>query len=450
MTLALAGVASFHLAYQFPVLSWLMVVFLCCVFQLCKLRSARRAIWIGMLVGLACYAPRLAFFWTLFGAAAVALWCVLSFWLALFIFLGRACQVRLGPKIWALLAPFTWTGLEYFRSELYYLRFSWLSPGYAFSESPFLPYAAGFGTYGIGFLLMGWVAYFSTARLLSRAAGITFGVLLGLLSALPFCLAPFVSADQGHVNLAGMQLEGSSAPQVLRGLDSLLKNHPDTDLFVLSELTFEGPVPKEINQWCQQHKKYLAVGGEDPIKGEKAFYNTVFVIGPDGSVVFQQGKCVPVQFLNDGQPASEQRVWNSPWGKLGFGICYDASYTRVTDELERLGAQALIFPTMDVTEWGEAQHKLHARIAPMRAAEYGLPFFRLCSSGISQFIGRDGRVLASAPFGGQGKMLAAQMKLAGGGRMPVDRPLAQMAVAIAGALLLFLILEPIIGLQKRR
>ena len=427
-----------------------MVVFLFCVFQLSKLPTARQASRVGILVGLACYAPRLAFFWTLFGWAAVALWWVLAFWLALFIFLGHACRVRLGPKIWAILALFTWTGLEYFRSELYYLRFSWLTPGYAFSGSPALSYVAGFGTYGIGFLLMGWAAYFATAKLLSRAAGITFGVLLGLLSTLPFCLAPFVSADQGHVNLAGMQMEVSSPPQVLRGLDSLLKNYPDTDLFVLSELTFEGRVPKEVLQWCQQHKKYLAVGGEDPIEGEKAFYNTVFVIGPDGSVVFQQGKCVPVQFMNDGLPAREQRVWNSPWGKLGFGICYDASYTRVTDELEHLGAQALIFPTMDVAEWGEAQHKLHARIAPMRAAEYRLPFFRLCSSGISEFVGRDGRVLDSAPFGGQGKMLAAHMKLAGYGRMPVDRPLAQTAVAVAGALLLFLVLEPIIGLQKRR
>ena len=33
----------------------------------------------------------------------------------------------------ALLIPMLWTGLEYFRSGLYYLRFSWFNAGYAFS-----------------------------------------------------------------------------------------------------------------------------------------------------------------------------------------------------------------------------------------------------------------------------------------------------------------------------
>ncbi len=32
------------------------------------------------------------------------------------------------------LIPIIWTGLEYFRSELYYLKFSWLNIGYALPE----------------------------------------------------------------------------------------------------------------------------------------------------------------------------------------------------------------------------------------------------------------------------------------------------------------------------
>jgi hypothetical protein len=176
--------------------------------------------------------------------------------------------------------------------------------------------------------------------------------------------------------------------------------------------------------WCKEHRKWLVAGGEDPISLTN-YYNSVFVVGPDGAIAFQQAKCVPVQFMKDGLPAREQHLWNSPWGKLGFGICYDASYTRVTDELMRQGAQALIFPTMDNTEWGKAEHELHGRIAPMRAAEYAVPVFRLCSSGISQFAGRDGRVLSSAPFPGQDAM-CAQMELPPRGRMPLDRPLAEL------------------------
>ena len=46
---------------------------------------------------------------------------------------------------------------------------------------------------------------------------------------------------------------------------------------------------------------------------------------------------------------------------------------------------------MDVADWGRHQHELHARVAPVRAAEYGIPIFRLASSGISQGVNRPGR-----------------------------------------------------------
>src|SRR4029077_6618928 len=116
----------------------------------------------------------------------------------------------------------------------------------------------------------------------------------------------------------------------------------------------------------------------------------------------RQVKAVPIQFFKDGLPATEQKLWDSPWGKLGICVCYDLSYSRVTDNLIRLGAQALIVPTMDVVDWGEGQHELHARVAPVRAAEYGLPIFRLASSGISQAVDRTGNVLAKAPCPGDG------------------------------------------------
>jgi len=145
---------------------------------------------------------------------------------------------------------------------------------------------------------------------------------------------------------------------------------------------------------------YLIVGGEDPATNGN-YYNTAFVIGTDGEIVFKQAKSVPIQFFKDGLPAREQKLWDSPWGKIGICICYDLSYSRVTDRLIRLGAQAIIAPTMDVADWGRHEHELHARIAPIRAAEYGVPIFRVASSGISQLVNRNGDVQASAPFPGE-------------------------------------------------
>jgi apolipoprotein N-acyltransferase len=158
-------------------------------------------------------------------------------------------------------------------------------------------------------------------------------------------------------------------------------------------------------------------------------------------IVFRQAKSVPIQFFRDGLPAPEQKVWDSPWGKIGICVCYDLSYTRVTDELVRQGAQLLIVPTMDVEYWGRHQHELHARVAPVRAAEYGLPIFRVCSSGISQAVSGSGNVIAQAPMPGNGQFLSAELRLPARGSLPLDRILAPVCVgltAIVTALLLFL------------
>ena len=89
-----------------------------------------------------------------------------------------------------------------------------------------------------------------------------------------------------------------------------------------------------LKQWCREHARFLVVGGKDPV-GTNNYYNTAFVVGTNGEIVFQQAKCVPIQFFKDGLPAPRQEVWNSPWGKIGICICYDLSYTRVTDRLVR-------------------------------------------------------------------------------------------------------------------
>jgi apolipoprotein N-acyltransferase len=208
-------------------------------------------------------------------------------------------------------------------------------------------------------------------------------------------------------------------------------------LFVLSEYSFASPIPAEVKAWCARHSRWLIVGGKEFIDTTQTqFRDTVFVIGPDGKEVFAQGKSRPIQFFDDGLPAKRQTDWNSPWGKIGLCVCYDLSYSRVTDELVRQGAQAIIVPTMDVEAWGGREHALHARVAPVRAAEYGVPIFRLASSGISQAVDENGVVVASASFPGQGQMLAATLALpAHGGHLPPDRFLTWPCMACVALLL---------------
>ena len=90
-------------------------------------------------VGLGIYGPQLAFFRGIFGPAAIVLWLVLAFWLGVFVVILHQVQRRWGTRWAVALAPMGWLGLEFFRSELYYLRFAWVTAGLtALPSSTFL------------------------------------------------------------------------------------------------------------------------------------------------------------------------------------------------------------------------------------------------------------------------------------------------------------------------
>jgi apolipoprotein N-acyltransferase len=427
----LAGAFAFQLAYSLHVCGFLIAVYLWSLFELTRLKSARQASYLGLLIGMLAYAPQMAFMWKIFGPAAIALWLVLAFWLRMFLVLGRACRIRFGTVWAALLMPFLWTGLEYFRSELYYLRFSWLNAGYVFSHNLGLLPMSYIGFYGMGFLIMSAIAALS---LLPRRKQLSLGaILLAGLAFIsdvpPLGTSPSIWIPGAELRVAGVQMESPGETEVIFHLNQLIKKYPDAQLLVLCEYTFTGPVPESIKAWCKKHQRYLVVGAEDPAAGSN-YYDTAFVIGPSGDIVFRQAKCVPIQFFRDGLPARTQALWESPWGKLGFCVCYDLSYTRVTDQLIRLGAQAIIVPTMDVADWGRHQHELHARVAPIRAAEYGVPVFRLASSGISQSVNTFGLEDATAPMPGDGAMLFGKLSLPKSGSLPWDRVIAPLSVGV--------------------
>ena len=433
-----AAVASFHLAYEFDLLRGLIVVCLFSLVSLARLNTNRKAFYVGLGIGFALYAPQLAFFWGIFGTAAIALWLVLAFWVGLFLLLSRQAFLHFGRAA-LLLIPIFWLGLEYFRSELYYLRFSWLTPGYVFSGSRLAAALGVLGVYGIGALLF---AVASTTWALQPKVRLTFlgsAVLICSLFGMPLQKSPEVAGQA--VEVTGVQLEFPSEDDVLLALNNLVRTRTNANLVVLSEYTFKEPIPEKVLAWCRDNRKFLIVGGQDPAGDD--YFNTAFVIGPEGNIIFKQAKSVPIQFFADGLPAREQRVWASPWGKIGLGVCYDLSYRRVADRLVSQGCQGLVFPTMDVVEWGEREHRLHGRIAPMRAAEFGLPVFRLCSSGISQAVEPGGVVRASAPFPGSGEFLSATIVLGRPGRMPLDHWLGPVAVGLTGLLMLIFLVRTI-------
>ncbi len=446
----LLAVACFHAAYtsvRFPSAGLFVFGYALALVQLPRQASVRGAFYWGLATGFLCYAPQLCFFWRIFSVAAAVLWLILAFWIGLFTAMICGITRRWGWRQAVWLTPCVWTGIEYFRSELYYLKFSWMNLGYALANCRPDPFAVC-GGYGVGFLILA-IAAFAAApweRSFKRAVAVR---LLGLLGGLGVIALLAISLDMKSamryyqpvtpLKIVGVQMEFPPANILPKALDKAFKANPTAPIFVLSEYTLDGPVTEPLKRWCREHSRYLVVGGKDPVDTDN-FYDTAFVVGTNGNIVFKQVKSVPIQFFRDGLPAPEQKVWDSPWGKIGICVCYNLSYTRVTDELVRQGAQLLIVPTMDVEEWGRHQHELHSRIAPVRAAEYGIPIFRVASSGISQAVNSYGIVVAQTAMPGNGAIFAANLRLPMGGELPLDRYLAPLCVILTGVVTMLLLI----------
>jgi apolipoprotein N-acyltransferase len=433
------AVLGYGIGFAFPAGAPGVLFALPAICLLSRQQSAKRAFWIGLSVAFGMYAPSLAFFTTIFGPSAILLWTILSVPVGVFLLLLNVAHRRLGPIAALLLTPVFWTGLEYFRSEVWYLRFAWLLPGQAAALLPGVRWNT-LGVYGLGFIYMATAALSVGPRPRLRLAGAMGLVVLAVLMYLPDH-TPI--ADDSALHVAGIQAEEWKPRDVAEALDRLATAHPEAQLLVLSECAFFGRVPPEVRDVVRKHQRYLIAGGRKYLS-QNIYENTAFVVGPDGNDIFSQVKSVPVQFMSDGLPATERRVWDSPWGKIGIAICYDACYANVMDDFVRQGACGLIVPTMDAMSWGEFERRmLHGRVAPVRSAEYGIPTFGVWSSGVSQLVDRSGGLVATAGYPGQGEMIAGSFDLGRTGHLPPDRPLALATLAGTGLFIGYLVVERI-------
>ncbi|MEL6106205.1 MAG: nitrilase-related carbon-nitrogen hydrolase [Planctomycetota bacterium] len=427
-TLAVTG---FQSAYAIP---WFalpfQLLFAYALVRLLETKSSRGAFYAGLAVGFTLAAIQLTFFATVFGSGAIALWLIIGLWFAHFTWLGQCIGTRF-PRWAVMLTPIAWVGLEYFRSELYYLRFSWVTPGMSLADSPWSALLK-VGTYGAGGLIL------FCGCLLRKNWRMGFAGATILLIAPPF-LALIGSESTRSLLVAGIQLEHPDETALPQQLERVVANVPECDLILLSEYTLNGAVPESLRRWCDEHDWYLIVGGKDAVD-ELRYYNTAFVVGPEGDIVFKQAKSVPIQFFRDGLPAEDQAIWDSPFGPIGICVCYDLSYSRVIDRFIERGACAIVNPTMDAIAWGGRQHRLHSRVPVCRSIEYDIPIARLASSGVSLVTDGSGRRLAEAGFPGQGNLIAGRLRLSEP-RLPVDRWISPACV-VATLLMLVACLWP--------
>ncbi len=133
-------------------------------------------------------------------------------------------------------------------------------------------------------------------------------------------------------------------------------------------------------------------------RAHTGMHDTALMVGPQGEEVGRRAKINITSGEADFgfvQGPAEFPVFDTPYGKVGLGVCWDRHRLWITRELARAGAQIVLMPVDDDfdTRWFPA---FHASDGVFRAVENRVALGLGTTSGISIIIDPYGRVAAES------------------------------------------------------
>lgn len=420
--------------------------------------SSRAAAALGGLAGLVFYSLSLSWMPAVVNFPALVFWAVFAAWVALHAALlrglwGLAESGGLNYRralAWTAAAGLCWAGLEYFRSEIWWLECPWLGLGYSQTFIPQLFQTLSvWGVYGLSAFIVAVNAALALA--LRRRSYLPAALALAAVAAVwgwgEHRLKTF-PADAGRPFKAALvQAERSDINKLVRL--SLTPEAAAADLLVWPECSVYPPRPDEaayeayISARLAPSKAEAVVGVCVPADGRRGVRrgNYTLHLGRDKKRTGKYEKMHPVQFVEWGLPKNRApEPVRTPLGLLGPQICYDLAFENGSRLMAEAGAEILITPTLDPMEWTALQHTQHSDMTAARAVETGLWIVRAASSGRSQVMDSLGRERATLANGAEGA-LVAEARLAAGGTFYTRygwllAPLALLATLAAAIALL--------------
>jgi apolipoprotein N-acyltransferase len=353
------------------------------------------AFFLGMAHGVLFYAGSLGWLFHVFAIAAVPLFCILGLFTGFFCLLLRALNRKEWPPwISVLLTAVLWTGLEFYRCELFFLRFPWMSVGSALGPTWLSPLVGVYGATLVIVLAASGLFYRKT-----RWAGV--GLALAILACGTFRPGRVDVPEGEGVAVVVVQAETGYIDGYMDLARTQRQEHPDLVLWPEYALPYD--VRKRPNEFdrlkafCADLDTTLVMGTQTVVgPGSRQWRNTALTMNADG-VIGEYYKARPVHFFNDGIPGTDFDPIQTSLGALGTPICFDCDNATVARDITACGAEFFCVPVFDAASWGATQHVQHAALARLRAAENGRWFACAASSGVSQVIDPHGRVHASLP-----------------------------------------------------
>ncbi|NXP70781.1 NIT2 amidase, partial [Ramphastos sulfuratus] len=145
-----------------------------------------------------------------------------------------------------------------------------------------------------------------------------------------------------------------------------------------------GDSTQKLSEVAKECSIYL-VGGSIPEEDGGKLYNTCTVFGPDGAMLAKHRKVhlfdidIPgkIQFKESEtlSPGNSFSMFDTPFCKVGLGICYDIRFAEMAQIYGQKGCQLLIYPGAFNLTTGPAHWELLQRGRKKKNLWAGLPTF---------------------------------------------------------------------------
>ena len=331
-----------------------------------------------------------------------------------------------------------WTALELLRSRLL-VGAPWDLLGHALYAHPLLLQTADLaGVYGVSFACVAIAAALAEVRRAPFPALATGLVVAGLWTGYGAIRLTQERDDGETVRIALVQGNVPNAWRAdPRGADEAFRAFADATASVLPDrpalvvwsenaisflLEPNARFGGAIASLLRPDGPFLLVGGPRFAQrqpGRADFFNSAYLIGPDGGVLgtYDKRRLVPFSeyapFPNvpvlgwrfdapgDYTPGREPTVFQKPV-PFGVLICFEAIYPDLARDLAANGAEVLLNLSNDAWFGTSAGLEQHFAIAVLRAVEQRRALGRSTNTGVTALVGPSGRILARFPAGERG------------------------------------------------
>jgi len=387
-------------------------------------------------------------------------WLVILIWLRLVTAVGLvllAIYLSLYFSLWGLgvkfiqrktnfslvfISPVVWVSLEWLRGKLF-TGFPWVPLGNSqYLNLPLIQIAEFSSVYGLSFLIVSVNAVLAEILIQIKKKGITSlnnkwisSLMVVILLLVCFGYGKRVLNEQkgntSQRNIVIAIIQGNISQKVkwlteyedynrriYQNLtEEVAADHPD--LIIWPETAVTVSLPQDL-EWhntlsflAEASASFLLVGSPYYSKETENYFNTAFLISPQGKIISRYDKLHLVPFgeyvpkekyfphffdrileeVGDYTPGKKEVIFKIPQGNFNVLICFEDIFPDLVRQFVRKGSELLVNITNDAWFGKTSAPFQHMAMSVFRAVENRRYLVRCANTGISAFINPQGKIL---------------------------------------------------------